>query len=358
MRIAISKASSRWGGAGSMAALLTEGLTSRGHHVLLMCDAHSPLEAWARDRGVPYAPVLQHPDFPPIPVARCMRALRHHSIDVLLSSTERELRTSALAARLSGVPVITRRLAARRLNGGPVTRALWRRLPSHYVANSRVTMDALVGSGIARERVSLIYNGIDVERYASAPRAPLDVPADAVVIGWVGRFEADKSPFLMAAAWRSIAQRLPHAHMLIVGSGGLEREVRASLADVPRTHWFGFTRETPALMQALDVLLLTSQESFGMVLVEAMAAHTPVVAPAIGAAPEVVRDEIDGVLTPPNDPHALADAVVRLGADATLRQRMGACGQARARAEFSSSRTTAEYESLLERVLVRHRAFA
>jgi type III pantothenate kinase len=103
-------------------------------------------------------------------------------------------------------------------------------------------------------------------------------------------------------------------------------------------------------MRGLDVLVLASDaEPCGRVLFEAMASSTAVVATNTGGTPEIVRDGVEGLLVPPRDPAALADAIGRLLADAALRARLGAAGVARARTEFTVerhvARTAAVYDA-------------
>ena len=135
-------------------------------------------------------------------------------------------------------------------------------------------------------------------------------------------------------------------------SGYLE----ASLARLPadarariRLHGKRPHDELPAFYRRADVLVVPSlSEAFGKPAVEAMASGLPVVATRVGGIPEVVADGETGLLVPPNDPVALAEAMGRLAADPALRARLGAAGRARAEERFSYDRIAREVETLDE----------
>src|SRR5262249_28468615 len=111
-------------------------------------------------------------------------------------------------------------------------------------------------------------------------------------------------------------------------------------------------RDVGRLLCAADVFLLTSvSEGIPLTLIEAMAAGLPVVSTDVGGTAEVVADGQTGYLVPAKDDAALAGAVVRLAGDGRLRQRLGAAGQARARAVFDEARMVARYAELYQEML-------
>ena len=134
----------------------------------------------------------------------------------------------------------------------------------------------------------------------------------------------------------------PRAVLLIVGDdqhGGsyqvILEHLSAELGITPSVRFLGHRRDIPGIMQALDILVLaSSNEPFGLVLVEAMAAATPVVATNAGGPPEIVVEGETGLLVPPERSDLLADAVVNLLADRTLADRFARAGQQRALALF------------------------
>ena len=354
MRVAISNPRRTWGGASTMAVELARGLGARGHQVVVFCHPRSPLGR-ELEGGIACEPILAGSDFPIPGIWRCARMLRRHRTEVVLSATANDLRLTVPAARLLGIPVVARKVGADAFSRHPI-RTLLDRLPDWYVANSLATRAAMLASApwLAERDVALIPNGTDVNRFASAQPANLGLPVGAFAIGFVGRFDAQKGVMDLAAAWPSIAEALPEAHLVITGGGGSEREFRRRMADAPRVHWLGFRRDIPSVMRALDLLVVPSHsEAFGLVAAEAMAAGVPVIATRVGGLIEVVDGGRAGVLVQHADPPALAHAIIELARDPERRERFAAAGAERVRRLFSWDRVLGEYEALLHRAVVR-----
>lgn len=352
MRVALSNPRPSWGGASTTLALLARGLTARGHQVVVFCRPASAL--WRElHQDVPCEPILHGLDFPPASIARCVRALRRHRSQVLLSSMDNDRRLSVPAARLVGIPAVARRLGAEPFGSGWLQRRA-DRLVHHYVANSLASRQVALQSGpwLAASQVSVIYNGVDVDAFASAAPADLGLPPGAFVVGYVGRLDAEKGTDLLAGAWPRIAVQVPHAHLVLAGTGKLEGTIRAALGDDPRVHFLGFRRDVASVVRAMDVVVVPSRsEAFGYAAAEAMAAGVPVVAARVGGLPEVVVDGETGLLIAPESRDAIADAVAGLARDPERRCAFRQAGQARVRDRFSLSRVLDEYEALLQRMI-------
>ncbi len=352
MKIVISNPRRSWGGASTMALGLARNLRARGHDIVLFCRPGSPLYAELKDE-MPCEPVLYGADFPFFAIARAVRALRRHRPDVVLSSTRQDLRFTVPAAKMLGIPTVVRRVDIEPYSASPINRLVIDRLPDHFVANSLATQEAMLASAewLDESRISIVHNGIDVDRYTKAEGDDLGLPEKACAFGYIGRLEIGKGLPELAAAWIRIAHALPNAHLLIAGIGKFEREFRAQMGDAPRVHWLGFRRDVPELMKALDIILMPSrEESFGLVAIEAMAAGTPLIASQTGGLAEVIRDDFDGVLIPPYDAEALIEAAVALATDPERRSRLARGGIETARNRFSHGRVAEEYETVLARV--------
>ena len=147
------------------------------------------------------------------------------------------------------------------------------------------------------------------------PHVPAPWNGDGPVIGFVGRIEPRKAPDVLAAAAPAIRAGAPGARVVLVGdaSFGAAQDYARAVASSPEVEHLGWSDHAPGLMRHLDVLVLPSRsEPFGTVLAEAMAVGTPVVATRVDGLPEVVDDGVTGALVPPDDPAALAEAVLRV----------------------------------------------
>ena len=349
MRIAVVNTARNYGGQEAMAAFLSERLSERGHEVRFLCRSVYP----ALDRvraAVPVFEVLGGVDWNPVSILRARRVLRDERIDVVLATTNKDMRTAALAAWSLRIPVVVRRAMARPLRSSAHYRFLYGRLPAHVVTNSRATHRIMLESApwMDPDRTSVVYNGIDPAPFRRGKRADLPVPDGAVVVGFVGRFVDWKGVLTLAEAWRSAAPRMPAAHLVLAGEGEMEGAMRETLGDAERVHWIGFRDDVPEVMQALDILAFPSvMEGFGLAAVEAMAAGVPVVAARAAALPEVVLDGEQGRVVPPKDASALADAIEELVGDPELRARFGTGGRTRVDEIFHEDRMVSAYEAIL-----------
>ncbi|MFL5381132.1 MAG: glycosyltransferase family 4 protein [Longimicrobiaceae bacterium] len=352
MRIVLSNASYAWGGVHQVTEVLARGLQARGHEVTVFVRPDSPLEE--RMRGVaPVEPILKGMDLSPLAISRAAAALRRHRSDVVLTLMKKDVRITGPAAFAAGIPVVVRHANDRPFGRSPHYRLLYGAIAAHHVANSHATRDTLLRSSrwLKPGDVTVIHNGIALAPFAAAEPAELPVPAGALVIGFVGRFDERKGLLDLARAWPAIAAALPDAHLVLVGKGPAEAAARALLDGAPRVHWLGFRRDVAALLKAMDVLAVPSHwEGFGLVAAEALAAGVPVVAADASSLPEIVRDGREGLLVPPADVEALAAALVRLGRDPAERRRMGAAGPPRVAAEFALEGMIDRYEALLARL--------
>jgi len=206
-----------------------------------------------------------------------------------------------------------------------------------------------------REQFVTVPSGVDVDRLRAAapPRAEarrrLGLPPDAFIVVALGRFVPIKGFDLLVEALPAVVAGVGSARLLLIGDGP-ERaalEARAAALGVAgRLHVTGAMTDVTGYLAAADVVAVPSRnEGMGRVLVEAMALGIPVVGAAVGGIPAVIVDGECGRLVPPDDPPALATALVDLGRDGALRGKLG--GAARRRAEAFS---TAEAEAKMRAV--------
>jgi glycosyltransferase involved in cell wall biosynthesis len=151
--------------------------------------------------------------------------------------------------------------------------------------------------------------------------------------------------------------RIPSLHVLIVGDGDLRpslERLAQTLGIAPRVRFAGFRRDIPAVLQAMDVAVLPSRfEGMGRAVIEAQAAGCPVVASRVGGIPDVIEHERTGLLVPPGDAAALAQAVERLHRDGALRERLRRAAQQAVDERFDAKTMVRQiidvYDALLTR---------
>ena len=203
----------------------------------------------------------------------------------------------------------------------------------------------------------VIPNGIDYERFAGASPAPLERYREGGPnVLFVGRIEKRKGLKFLLRAMGGVWDHFPAARLIVVGAGPLLEDYRR-LVEANRlenVEFVGFVPSEDLLRyyQSCDVFCApsTGQESFGIVLLEAMASGKPLVASDISGYRSVVTHGVHGLLVPPKDEQALALALVRLLSDPDLRARMGQAGRAWA-AEFSWDKVAGRVLDFYDRVL-------
>ncbi len=221
---------------------------------------------------------------------------------------------------------------------------------AHVIAISDAVR-SYVGSqlSVPLNRISVVHYGIDPRPYAavdvetrSAIRAGWGIRPEELAIGTVARLFPQKAVHVLLEAYAAYrkAGRRP-TRLVIVGRGPLEQELKSIAARLnieADIVWAGFREDVPGVMTAFDVFVLTSAyEGFGLVLLEAMAAARPVIATAVSAIPEIVQDNVTGMLCPPGDKAQIGAAIMQLE-DANERARLGLAGRIRAMEQFTLER--------------------
>jgi glycosyltransferase involved in cell wall biosynthesis len=212
----------------------------------------------------------------------------------------------------------------------------------------------LLGSGSS--------NGVDVERFSPGPdslRWRLEIPADAPVVGFVGRMTRDKGLPELVEAFDSILASRPDVHLLLVGwfdasEDALGYDLRARIRKHPRIHATGYVADTAPYYRAMDVMVLpTWREGFPNVVLEAAATGIPVITTLATGSRDAVVPEVTGLLIPPGYPAAICESVLQLLSNPERRRRMGVAARAWVLDHFVNGRvldhTVCFYKSLLDK---------
>ena len=283
---------------------------------------------------------------------RLARVFRAHPVDLLHTQCT-GYEESPLAARLAGIRRVlgtfhvNSTLDLHGVRSGPSYRVLEQvsnRCLDAAVAVSRATRRDWIGrTHIPAGRVVVVHNGIDPDLYRrrqsrAEARRRFDIPADALVVGGLGRLDEVKGfPYLLQAAAR-LRPEFPGLVVAIAGDGPLRSQLQAEadrLGLGGSLRLLGFQADVQAVLDTLDVFVLSSLcEALPYALLEAMATELPAVGSAVGGVPEVIAPGATGLLVPPRDPAALAAALRTLLKDADLRMRLGKAGRARVVEEF------------------------
>jgi len=237
------------------------------------------------------------------------------------------------------------------------------------LVNADAVRDWLIGEGYDASKISVIRNGVDLSRFDTAPppaqlRRELGLPDDTPLVGVISRLTRLKGleHFLEAAAM--VRSRVPNARFLIAGeTSPMDREYLGELKQYAErcgvakdVIFTGLRRDVPAVLSSLSVSAMPSlNEALSNVVLESMAAGAPTVATRVGGTPEAIVDGVTGVLVPPADSAALANAIVHLLQDTQLATHLGLAARARIVDHFSVRRMVRSTEELYMELLERKR---
>jgi glycosyltransferase involved in cell wall biosynthesis len=280
-----------------------------------------------------------------------------------------------LAARTTGVPGVVNTVHG--LYASPEDRAVTRwvvytleRLASLCSAAELVQnaedLALLERLGVPKDKLVLLGNGVDLERFRPRPapherrraRAVLGVSGEVVVVGTVARLVWQKGFRELFAAAELLRERCPKVLFVVVGgsdpdkSDAIGREDQEEASRRGRIVFAGSREKMEEVYQAFDMFVLPShREGFPRSAMEAAATGLPVIATDIRGCRQAVSHGVSGLLVPLRDPPRLAAAIEELAADAELRRRMGAAGRRKAEAEFDDRTVVAKTLEAYERVL-------
>lgn len=337
-----------WRGGQRQVLLTVMGLRQRGHRAALIAHPDGELAKRASEghdliRLAPRAEVDLHAGWKVSRVIKMLQPAVIHAHDphaVALASLARSFSTSR-----TGPLLIASRRVAFHLKAHAFSRWKYHQVDC-FIAASDAIRQTLIGDGIEPNRVVTVHEGIDVDRVQGEPAANVHaefwLPTHAPLIGAVGALTQEKGHRHLIEAASLVVRDVPDARFVILGEGverpGLERLIKELHLD-KHVVLPGFRSDILAFIRAFDLLVMPSlSEGLGTSLLDAMASSKAMVASKTGGIPEVVVHGETGLLVPPRDHHALAEAIVQLLKDQHLRERMGQAGLERVKRVFSADR--------------------
>ena len=339
-----------WRGGQEQLFSLMVGIRERGYAVELAAPLRSPLVNRAGEAGITTHNFSQRSELSLRAVWRLARILRLRKVDVIHYNTPRSLLAGKLAALLSGVSIL---VASRRVNFPlrfPFSRVKYNWFLDRVVTVSKSIQRTLVQGGVRPERVTVIYEGVDLPSIDQLPPTSVLPEKSGLVVGVVAHLSPEKGHLTVLKAAARLRERFPDVTYVFVGGGErrpmLEEWARAlNVAD--RVLFTGFRKDSDAMMREFDVFCLASlSEGLSSARLAAMAQTLPVVATRVGGIPELVSDGSTGLLVPAGRPEELAEALARVLSSSSLRRRMRAAGRQRVARHFTLERKLDETERL------------
>jgi glycosyltransferase involved in cell wall biosynthesis len=348
-----------WRGGQNQVLLTVNGLREIGQRAALVAHPDGELRQRASE-GLELVPFAPRTEMDLAAAWRFSRVIKRLRPDVVHAHDPHGVAMAALGLSFGAASARGRSpalVAARRvdfhLKGNSFSRWKHRQVDC-FIAASETIRRMLLADGVEERRTVTIHEGIDVAHVIRTPAVDVHeafwLPHGSPVVGNVAALVPHKGQRDLIEAARLVVPQFPDARFVILGEG----ELRDPLERLIREHRLekhvllpGFRTDVIGCIKGFDLFVLSSiTEGLGTSLLDAMACAKPIVATRAGGIPEVVADGATGVLVPPRDPHALAEAIVRLLRDPAARQRMGDAGLARVRERFTVERMVAETAEL------------
>lgn len=349
---------------------LAQRLDRRRFDVALVTSSDSPLwNSFSRIDGLRLLPLSFPRPLDPAVIWRLSRIFQRERFDIVHSMGLRSdfhTRFAAALARPRPIVVSTVAMLAGGFDVGPLRRWLYERAEnlgqsgtSLFFTDSKRTKNLLLKkSHIPSEKIQTFYIGADPEQFNPEKvdgTSARPAGEKGALVASLGRFVAQKGHDIFLEAMGRHGEKHPATRALVMGEGPLETALLVQRQRVfPSAIFSAPRRDLPQVLKALDVLVIASRiESIPILLYEAMAMAKPIIATAVGGIPEVLSHGETGLLVPPEDPEALAQAIDRLVENPTEASRMGEAARRRALAHFTVGKcvegVARAYESVLSR---------
>lgn len=345
LNIVHTESSCGWGGQEIRTLTEAKGMLERGHTVTLLCPEEAEIYGAAIKRDIPVQA---------LPIARknlrgmfAMRQWirRHPEIDIINthSSTDSWLTALACATFRNAPPAVRTRHVSSPVKLGTPTFWLYQKAARHIATTGESLRNQLHrDNGFTLESMTSVPTGIDLTWFKPLPKTACRQElglTDRPIIGILGTLRNWKGHVYLLEALAQLHPHYPEWQLLVIGDGpqrhNLEKLVaQLNLGSVVR--FVGNQEDVPTWLNCLDIFVLPSygEEGVPQSIMQAMACGLPVISTPVGAIREAVVENTTGLIVPPRDSAALADALQRLIENSTLRCALGQAGRQRALACF------------------------
>jgi glycosyltransferase involved in cell wall biosynthesis len=356
-----------WRGGQNQVLLTVNGLRAIGERAALVAHPDGELRRRAAE-GLELIPIAPRTEMDLTAAWRFSRVLKRLNPDVVHAHDPHGVAMASLALSLATgssrqqpmPPLVASRRVDFHLKGNSFSRWKYRQVDC-FIAASDAIRKMLVADGVPEERTVTVHEGIDVDHVMAAPAVNVHeafwLPHHAPVVGNVAALVPHKGQRYLVDAAHLVVQEVPDARFIILGDG----ELREHLEKQVREHHLekhvllpGFRTDVLGCIKGFDVFAMSSvTEGLGTSLLDAMACGRAIVATHAGGIPEIVEDGVNGLLVPPRDARALAEAIGRELKDPDLREQLGKAGFDRVCARFTVERMVEQTASVYQRLVTR-----
>ena len=343
-----------WRGGQNQVLLTVNGLRSMGQRAALVAHPNGELRRRAAE-GLELVPMAPRTEVDLTTAWRLSRVIKRLNPDIVHAHDAHGVAMASLALSLGAASktapapsLVASRRVDFHLRGNAFSRWKHRQVDC-FIAASEAIRQMLVTDGMSADRTVTVHDGIDVDHVLAATAVNVHeafwLPHGAPVVGNVAALVPHKGQRHLIEAAHLVVQQLPDARFIILGEG----ELRAHLEHQVREYHLekhvllpGFRTDVLGCLKGFDLFAMSSvTEGLGSALLDAMACSRAIVATRAGGIPEIVEDDVNGVLVAPRDHAAMAAAILMLLNDGARRQRMGQAGYKIVRERFTVEKMVA-----------------
>jgi len=345
-----------WRGGQQQVVYLYEGMLKRGFGTILVCQPCSALEKYCIDKQLPYRTIKFAGELDFRAGRLLSKISQQYGADILQLHCGHSV-SMGLWAKMFNPKL---KLVATRRVDFSIRKNLFsslkytNKLLNKIVCISDKIKKVLLNDGISKGKLEIIHSGIDTKRFNYIRRNPnfrkvWDIPVEAVIVGTVAAFVGHKDYPNFIKTAEIVCRQRQDVYFMAVGEGELLKPMQAKVIELGiqnRIVFTGFQNDVGTFLKEFDIFVLASKlEGLGTSILDAMSLGLPVIATKAGGIPEMIDNEVNGILLPIQDANSLADSICRLADDVILRRRLGENALIKVK-EFDINKTIEQYLDL------------
>ena len=358
-----TEASDGWGGQEIRIFNEMLGMMGRGHRVMLAAPRHAKIYQRSKEAGVETFDVPMGRSSFASSVLQIAWLILKENVSIVNTHSSRDSWTGSIAGRSTCTRVVRSRHISSDLGRNMFTRFVYRNLNDAIITTGEFIKDQIVNDlGVDGAKVHPIPTGVDISRFGRADgstlRVELGLSPGVPVLGIAAVMRGWKGHEFLLKAMPGVLNVFPDARLVVAGDGPgrwLVEHFMKELGIEDMVILLGHRDDVENVIAAFDVSILPSYASEGIpqFVLQSMASGKPVIGTTVGGIPEVVSDGVTGLLVPPKDPDAIADAAIKLLSDADMRKRMGDAGRTAVLERHTMDAMLDAVERLYDEVLAR-----
>jgi len=362
-----------WGGLEILVGEFSKRFQQQGHNVIAVIEPNPRLENVLKINGIKYLvlkPFFKYVDF--FSAWKIKKYIKDLKIDIIHTYLSKDLSTAILLKKLlrSGKVIFTQQMDSRYNKKDLFHRWIYNNLDQVVSCTEDMKNNHVEHTLVRKDKISVIYNGIDLSRFnknrsfdRAVFRLEKNIPENKTIIGTIGRIDRLKNQMLLIeAAYDLIKKYKNELHFIFVGEEtdsvtgkGYRKELETKIEEKGLSSYFSifdFSEQVEKYFSILDIFVLTTpKESFGFVLLEAMALGKPVLGSNLGGPPEIIQDEINGYIFNHENMEDLCTKLSMLISDKAHRDSMGKKSIEIVKNKFDLNKIIDEYLSTFENIL-------